>query len=775
MLSSDRRLKSCFNLLVVLLGALFFGPAIVQGAPSAGVVKHSVEVLTSGGAYTAEVTNRARAIVTANINEVNELRITNQISNSQYQQCQKSFHDTNNTLLQNSSTKRIKVEMPQVKGDFIPGTDTDAIATVKNRGEKISLDDIKESYRKHQENLREFCRKNGYEPPPGNIDVETDIMPDPECTTAREHSKIAKWINDNGGCAYVDQKAVRVEIKLGKGENVNLTESSAYQQEMRRQIKKQVAKASLAKNPAKIQLANSRSAKYLGRMKKLCNNLRQQHLGSKYRPEITGLDGTIDNINSGNRGPLTRLEAIKVGGLCEQGLQKSSGLYIETMMDVAQVNGLKSSAGKAAGKKIAQELVHLSPSEANVMISQMESRFGAEFTTKVVQDAKTVRKLNQAAESTGAKWVRRAGYAMIAYDGMQRVRKVWSAKDEDKPQLALEEGGSFALGTAGAFGGAAAGAAFGTLICPGPGTAVGTIFGFFWGIKGYIEGDHWGRKMGSAAASAAGVDQNAGQLAVSQSAMHLYNDLVNKGIPKDKALAAAKLLLNGNLKEFKKMIAQIRKDYVTHLEEKLNLENLSEKEMRMMRDCLCHDCGGQFGGRYAPEKGSKPCICSGPLSSWRTPFRTDNKTYNNCINSILRARYNKNQAQLDEMHKEYEAVFQRIKDNALRQIKQENAEAFAEELAQVRQTMLETKTLVNSANRFNRIKTYLLDEDRQQTANALSARLKIQAVAETTKGNLDGAIKYTELAITVKDGDPEKSAELAALKAARALRKLKKK
>ena len=759
------RLKTHISLIIILLSVLVI-PANVKGDPSMGFVEHAVNVLTSGKGYSPKAINRAKGILTAHINDLNKLRLDGKISNAQYQSCQRSFYNTNNPKLKNSSTPRIKISAPEHPGAFNPGTDTDAIATVRNKGDRIKLKDIEQVTNKYQNNIRKSCQNNGYDPSPGKIDTNSDIMADPDCTSPREHAKIAKWINDNGGCAYSSQNAVRAEIKLGKGQNVNLSEAAAYQAEMGEQVNKQFKLSKNAKTPVDSQLHNSLAAKYIKRSAtKLDANLRNQHLSTPHRTDITGIDAAIEEITAGGRGPQTKMSAAKVKGLLKHALQKTRSQYINTHIEIAHAYGSKTGMARAAGKNIAQELVNLSPSEANVMIKQMENQLGHEFTTKTVQDAKKIRSLNNSAETAGQKFLRRAGYAMIAYDAGCRLYDVYSAKYEDRPQKFYEEFDAFILGTSGAFAGAAAGAAFGTLICPGPGTAVGTIFGLFWGAKGYMEGDAWGHKIGSQRASELGINQDVGRHEINKATNTLFGGLIAKGIPQAEAEEATKLFHSGKLKELKQYMANLRKKYITKttISEIMDSENFSNKERLKILNCLCEGCG-TMSGYYSPEYkgtlGYGNCRCDGSYNTYKKPLRMDKKTMYACINNVLRARYDKSQANFDEMHKETEAAYQEMLEIARR----ENAKSVQKEVQEVKQLMQKDETLIKAAKLFNDIKELLLKQARNKLSGDLWLKLQNAAGLKVVTGELDKAVDLTVSANKVRDFDPEKSSDVAQLK-----------
>jgi len=356
---------------------------------------------------------------------------------------------------------------------------------------------------------------------------------------------------------------------------------------------------------------------------------------------------------------------------------------------------------------------------------------------------------------------------MILYDGIERVKKVYAAKDEDTPQLALEEGCAFVYGMTGATAGAGAavvaGAAIGTIICPGAGTAVGTIFGFFWGIKGYMEGAAWGQKLGNIHAKIYGVDQSAGQPKINSAVKTLYARLLQRGFSEKQAEEAAKLFNSGKLKEFQGYMKTLRKKYFTNkkLASLMDGADFTPAEKLEFFSCLCRDCGRQFGGTFpagpdCPEGKYHhgPCCCAGAYGRVKSPLNMDKDTVYACINSVIRARYQKSEMNFDAMHKDNAAVYKRMQELAER----ENAESVQKEKMEIVRMMQKGETLIEAAELFNQIKALLLENDRKNLSEALVERLAKFTQSKISKGELDEIIEILKLASeTALEGSYNKS------------------
>jgi len=172
--------------------------------------------------------------------------------------------------------------------------------------------------------------------------------------------------------------------------------------------------------------------------------------------------------------------------------------------------------------------------------------------------------------ATASRILHGIGLIMVAHDVVGRIERTYNAADEYKPQIAIEEGVSFTTGmaeaSAGSLGWGLVGTVVGTAICPGIGTTIGSFAGsLFGGIVGYTKGDSWGRQQAEWISSKLGVNQNAGNKQINSAADKLYNFLLRKGVPKNKAIDATKLLLSGHLERFHKYMATLRAKYVSSL------------------------------------------------------------------------------------------------------------------------------------------------------------------------------------------------------------------
>jgi phosphopantetheinyl transferase (holo-ACP synthase) len=93
---------------------------------------------------------------------------------------------------------------------------------------------------------------------------------------------------------------------------------------------------------------------------------------------------------------------------------------------------------------------------------------------------------------------------------------------------------------------------------PVAGPIIGGIAG---GVAGYLAGNYAGKEAGTKAATLLGVNQQAHLPAILHAAQRLHSGLIRRGVPPKEALEAARALLNGPMKDFRKIMARIRRLY----------------------------------------------------------------------------------------------------------------------------------------------------------------------------------------------------------------------
>ena len=494
-----------------------------------------------------------------------------------YQANQRVFKKINQELCVKAArdaglVAKLQATKPGSSEVFKSGTDTDIIVESGPSKHPITLDDIRKTESAYQRRVKDFLSKRSVEAP-GKIDTDTDFMPNSKDTTPSEFKKINKYINKNGGTAYESPAAAEVEAKLRTpGAKLEVGETGSYVAEMEKLAAKKLRYADLMDYEARViaksqparalelqaeaQLARSQVGKYISRIDDATRKLVSQH--SIDVPEIESPFWKAVNKVNKVRGAESATEAASVGALGKYGTDKALSSYAETLAKIAANNG-----GKAS-KEIVESVSHLPPSAQVEFIENLRVNSGFEAVAvfkgemRQLNEASRIAARNAAWKAKFGKGLKVLGAVMIVHDGYGRIKAAWNAKPEDKPQVALEEGGAFVAGTGGAFAvGAATGALAGSWF-PVAGPIVGGIVG---GVVGYLAGNYVGREAGRKAATLLGVNQQAHLPAILSAAQRLHNGLIRRGVPPKEALAAARAFLNGPMKDFHKIMARIRRLY----------------------------------------------------------------------------------------------------------------------------------------------------------------------------------------------------------------------
>lgn len=336
------------------------------------------------------------ALVVYHNREINRLALRGKISDAAYQASQKQFSVVNNGAIRDSAKAAglsSKLQ-PSSGGKYNPGTDTDVLAEAMEPGKKLKLEDFQAADEAHQQNLRRYLKRKGFDAPPGRIEAETDFMPVRSSVTDEEFTRINQDINRRGGTAYTRPGAADIEyqmrtIKNNPGMKFNLFDTSEYVSQMQElaqhkfqdagQLESQ-ANRLLKSNPdaaerllADAQLLRSQGAKYLQRIDNLTNAVAEQHglpkikipVDSQGRVSPDSLDSAVRNIDKNKRGILTADDAALVGELGELGVGKGLLNYTRKLSELAATHPSKLEAIQAI---IAEQAANLSPSMREALL-----------------------------------------------------------------------------------------------------------------------------------------------------------------------------------------------------------------------------------------------------------------------------------------------------------------------------------------------------------------------------------------------------------------------
>jgi len=176
---------------------------------------------------------------------------------------------------------------------------------------------------------------------------------------------------------------------------------------------------------------------------------------------------------------------------------------------------------------------------------------------------------------------------------------------------------------------------------------------------------------------------------------------------------------------------------------KMKKLGLHPEDVAPFLNCLCRECGGMFGGYYNPagkaEYGRGPCMCSGPLTIWKTPLPTWNMARQYaCFNEITKMRYNEAQDIFNKWHQ------QALTDNA-----QTVAKDFADIKQEIAKGNLENDEELarRLADQFAAIQPLLLPADADFGKAMIGPHLVNHARKQVQAGNLSRAVENLDKAI----------------------------
>ena len=233
--------------------------------------------------YNGKSTEQSRLYIHEHINEINEMALSGDLPDNLYQSAQGDFFDRNYADLRGAAAQEgLEITMKKPER-FEPGTDTDAPLTRPAGSDTdITVEKLKKVESHYKKNIQQHYEDAKVKAPDDIPDTNTDILVDPDASSQFE--ACSKHVNDNGGTAYKNADAVRVEIKTAKGEPISIKEASAYTDEVNRLATEKASKArSLRKEASLLEKTNPHQARKLQAQAQLADSQT-----SKYKIKYLG-------------------------------------------------------------------------------------------------------------------------------------------------------------------------------------------------------------------------------------------------------------------------------------------------------------------------------------------------------------------------------------------------------------------------------------------------------------------------------------------------------
>ena len=629
-------------------------------------VNHAASEVAGGN-----LTPETERIIFENNQTINRMgaRTTAQggLPNDVYVANQQAFTARNNSIIQDAASEcGLEVDIKPPKNDPLAGTDTDVNFRSKN-GKPVTYEQWKKFNDTYNAKVNQYLKK----PPGTKVNTGTDLMPDPDHTSPAEFEKISTEINRQGGMAYKDPAAVRVEAAMAKGQPVPVNDVGNYVKELQGQANNHFAEGakttaeanalakSLGENHpavqdlrAKAQIENSQGAKYVDKITECGTKIREQAGVSTpqgQQPPSSDLTKTLRD----NRGADTIAQSEAIGPLAKNALNNATQNTIQDLARVAQANP---QAAPACQQAIAESLRDLPMSQKGQMMDLLQSKFGKDFAKGVATAAQGPTPGAQVMNGFN-KVMKVVGPGLMIWDGYKRITNALGAPDEAKTYVA----GTAIGGFVGGVGGAAALGLGAAAILGAPVTAIGAVgvigASLVAGAVGYGYGDKYGSSLaGWMLEGVRPKDQSEYDALAAKGLLDgskdIYGQLTGSGVPPDIAKAAADAYKRGDVKTFKEILSAVR-DVLVKNAKKMpprRFQDLATNEVQNLLDCLCsaslganpwvmqgyntnippgadpkaHSCGSLANG---------PCMAQG-YGCWRSFIRWGNKGISDCLASF---------------------------------------------------------------------------------------------------------------------------------------------
>lgn len=701
----------------VFVLALLLLPALAHAWTSG--LKEAAEAVAAGRASAAQ-----EMMVFTHNKELNLMAQAGEIRDFAYAGSQSRFHETQKQVL--DTTFKDSPYRADVSGAKLnPGTDTD-VNVLRVDGKPLTLDDIRNIETRYQNSIRQHFPNA----PQGRIDTNTDFLPHPGHTSPDEFRRIAEHINTNGGTAYTDPRAASAQAKLGNNASkITMEEAGSFSAEMKRLANtkmnaasdlRQKAAAARSSNPGEAQRLEAealqyeyQAAKYHERMSGLNNHLREQY-GLPANKGGGTFDKAIEDIRNIGRNPFSAGEIAKVRDLHPYAMRNSTDHLIDTMLEIA----------KKEPARLA-EIRALVNAEIRTINTTAGSVQAVQRLEKAVKDIETA-----------AKWA--------AFKQTAKNLSGWNATT--KMSVAMTVGGAIVIGYQG------------VTITLNDVKATDTLWDFF--RNAYYHAAWEGTGIGPAFEQAQREELERYMKEFESKAdpsmvKHITFTVLKTGVYMGRDMIIGVLYLPDTIWEFftqeKEMeayaamqneLAQVMRQMILdrqayeQLMTRMRKMGLHDEDVKPFLNCMCRECGGMFGGYYDPagkgEYGHGPCMCSGPLTIWKTPLPTGdkNKQYA-CFNQVTKMRYDEAQDIFNKWHQQALA---------------ENAKTVEKELQAIKDSFVNGKAMNDEetarrlADEFAAIQPLLLPKDVDDVRAMLGPYLANHAQRNVEAGNLGRAV-----------------------------------
>lgn len=354
------------------------------------------------------ITEAEKAVLFANNTVVNNLAMSGKISKSEYNLVQSDFAKKNDEIISKVAERYgLSVSTTKIQIEYKPGTDTDRQIQGINR--KVTVNDIinvREAYNREVEN---YLRTSGIKTKENTNwakVLKTDIMPSPFEMSANEFKIANEYLNRQGGVAYTNADAAKVQVKLESGliYKPTIYEARSYFVEMQEKIKMmndeirdlKVARLSTKNTDAlenidiEIRKRNAYIAKYLERMNKISDYINSNSINENQG----NLNEKLYNVNSEkiikdaqirDSSKIAQNSEVVVSSIQQKLAFNSMRRFNENIIQYGITNGNLDEAVDI----VANNIKNLNPNTKSQIINDLEVKYGNKLAQEVVKALKT--------------------------------------------------------------------------------------------------------------------------------------------------------------------------------------------------------------------------------------------------------------------------------------------------------------------------------------------------------------------------------------------------
>ncbi len=386
------------SLFLVAAGLCFPGGVAGQSVSNDDLVAYA------RAAAAGQATERQKAVLFANNERLNNLAMAGKISDGEYQHNQRAFVEKNDELIRTASTRHGLAVAPSKNTDtYKAGTDTDR--QLQNPQGELTVDHVKKVRHEYNREVAGYLSSQGVKTAPAENwakKLTTDIMPSPYDMKPADFKNANSYINADGGLAYTNAEAAKLQLGIDGGQSVSPTahEAAAYHNEMQKkaavmnaEIRRLNGERAKLSDPAEIENIDIEirkhtafMSKYLSRDAKAADLVDGRASGDGLTEDVYSR-GSAERIRQAQKrdaSRATRNAEASVGAVSEHLARNATRKFNDAIAGAAAAGG-----DTAAAKSIiAENIQNLPPSQKAQAVADLEIKYGGDFARGVNAELK---------------------------------------------------------------------------------------------------------------------------------------------------------------------------------------------------------------------------------------------------------------------------------------------------------------------------------------------------------------------------------------------------